>query len=204
MSASAPGHRAATVDDLLAISEEERFHEILDGELVRKAMPGGPHGRAQFRLATEIGGPYDRRAGRGGPGGWIFATEVEIQFEPSNILRPDVAGWRRERLSRLPEKSPIGVRPDWVCEILSPTHKQNDLFKKLRTYQPCQVAHDWILDPEAEALAVYRWTLEGYLRVLTAEGAERVHAEPFEEAEFSVRELSGGDEDEGSGAPAAP
>jgi Uma2 family endonuclease len=196
MSSSAPDHRPATVTDLLAIPEAERFHEIIDGELVKKAMPSGPHERAQFRIAGEIGGPYDRRAGRGGPGGWIFATEVEIQLEAHQVYRPDVAGWRRARLARLPAQGPIEVRPDWVCEILSPTNKQNDLFKKLRTYQRAEVSHDWILDPESEALAVYRWTADGYLLVLTAEGSERVRAEPFDAVELSPRDLVSGDEDD--------
>jgi Uma2 family endonuclease len=202
MSASAPGPRGATIADLLAIPEAERFHEIIDGDLVRKAMPSGPHGRAQFRLSTEIGGPYDRRAGRGGPGGWIFATEVEIQFDARNVFRPDVVGWRRERLARLPSESPIAVRPDWACEILSPSNRQNDLFKKLRTYQRCGVGHYWIIDSDAAALAVYRWTPDGYLLVLTAEGTERVRAEPFDAVELSVRDLIEGDEEDGG--PAAP
>ncbi|MEP7123675.1 MAG: Uma2 family endonuclease [Byssovorax sp.] len=204
MSSSAPA-LAATVDDLFAIPEHERCHEILDGELVRKAMPSGPHGRAQFRLGTQLGGPYDRRAGHGGPGGWIFASEVEIKFDARNVFRPDVAGWRRERLTLLPAETPLSMRPDWVCEILSPSNKQNDLFKKLRVYQRCEVGHYWILDPDAEALAVYRWTPDGYLLVLTAEGGERVRDEPFDGVEISVHSLIAGDDDEspspGSAAP---
>jgi Uma2 family endonuclease len=196
MSSSAFAPRGATVADFLAIPEAQRFHEIIDGELVRKAMPSGPHGRAQFRLAAEIGGPYDRRLGRGGPGGWIFATEVEILLEPSDLFRPDVAGWRRERVQKLPKEGPISERPDWVCEILSPSNKQNDLFKKLRTYRRCQVAHYWIIDPDIESLAVYRWTPDGYLLVVTAQGEERVRAEPFDAVELSVHDLIGGDEDD--------
>ena len=197
MSSSAPAPRAASVAELLAIPEAERFHELINGAIVRKAMPSGPHGRAQFRIATEIGGPYDRRAGRGGPGGWVFATEVEIQFDPLNVFRPDVAGWRRERLPRLSDAHPLPERPDWVCEILSPSNKQNDLFRKLRVYQNCQVGHYWILDPESEALAAYRWTTDGYLLVLTAEGSEQVRVEPFDTVELSPHQLIAGDEDEG-------
>jgi len=205
MSASAPGSHHATLADLLAIPEAERFHEILDGELIKRAMPSGLHGRAQFRLATEIGGPYDRRAGRGGPGGWIFATEVEIVFDPDNTLRPDVVGWRRERLSRLPAGTPLTVVPDWICEILSPSNKQNDLFKKLRVYQRCKVPHYWIIDPDAQALAVYRWTPDGYLLVVTAVGAEKIRAEPFDAVELSVHDLIvGDDEDDEPGERAVP
>jgi len=194
MSSAARAHRQATVEDLLAIPEAERFHEIIDGELVRKALPSPRHGTAQAELTTEIAGAYGLRPRGRGPGGWHFATEVEILFEPPQVYRPDVVGWRRERLPRLPAESPITVRPDWVCEILSPSNKQNDLFKKLRTYQRCQVPHYWILDPDAELLAVYRWTPEGYLRVLTAEADERVRPEPFDALEFSVRELLTGDD----------
>ncbi len=194
MSSVAPERRLATVDDLLAIPEAERFHEIIDGELVPKAMPSPLHGGAQAELTAEITGAYGPRHRERGPGGWLFATETEIQFEAHQIYRPDISGWRRERLARLPRESPLTIRPDWVCEILSPSNKQNDLFKKLRTYQRSKVPHYWILDPEAEVLAVYRWTSEGYLIVLTAEGRERVRAEPFDAIEFSVHELLAGEE----------
>lgn len=80
-----------------------------------------------------------------------------------------------------------------------PGNKQKDLFKKLRTYQRCQVPHTWILDPDVEVLAVYRWTAEGYLLVLTAEGQELVRAEPFDAVEFSVHGLLAGDEGEREG-----
>lgn len=196
MPSAAPERRLATVENLLAIPEDERFHEVIDGELVRKAMPSLRHGTAQAELAAEIAGAYGLRPRGRGPGGWIFATEVEIRFEPHQVYRPDVAGWRRERLPQLPEESPITLRPDWVCEILSPSNKQNDLFKKLRTYQRSQVPHYWILDPEAEGLAIYRWTAEGYLLVLTAEGRERIRGEPFDAVEFSVHGLLADDDSE--------
>ena len=200
MSLTAVPLHPATVADLLAIPEEERFHEIIDGELVRKAMPSFRHGGAQFRLSNRVGGPYDRRpGGRGGPGGWRFATEVEIQFEDHQVYRPDIVGWRRERLAEIPQEFPISVRPDWVCEILSPSNQQNDLFKKIRTYQRCQVPHYWIIDPIAETLAVYRWTPDGFLLAVVAKGQERVRAEPFDAVELSVHALVEDDEDDEAG-----
>ena len=195
--------------DLRSVPEGERFHELVGGELVRRARPSGPRGRARFRLATAIGGPYDRPAGRGGPGGWIFAMGVEIRLDGANVLRPDVAGWRRERLRRLTAESPVEVRPDWACEILSGASGESAGFERLRAYQRCGVGHCWIVDPVSETLAGYRWTREGYLLVLTAAGAERVRAEPFADVEISARgviaedEDGDGEEEEGgeSGAP---
>jgi Uma2 family endonuclease len=196
MPSSARKLRPDTVDDLLAIPEPERFHEIIDGELVRKAMPSFRHGRAQARLSSTLGGPYDRRPGRNGPGGWYFASEVEISFSPTQVPRPDVAGWRRERLAGIPDAFPVTVRPDWICEILSSSNPENDLFKKLVVYQRAEIPHYWILDPVAEALAVYRWTPDGYLLVAVPRGDERVRVEPFEAVELSVHTLVVGDEDD--------
>lgn len=182
------------MEDLLAIPEDERFHEIIDGELVQKAQPSPRHSAVQVELPAEITNFYGPRSRGRGPGGWQFMTEADILFEPTQIYRPDVAGWRRERMPRMPDEPVVTLRPDWVCEILSPSNKQNDLLKKLRTYQRCQVPHYWILDPDGEALIIYRWMAEGYLLVQTAQGSERIRPEPFDAVEFSVRELITGDE----------
>ncbi len=189
MSTVAPQLQPATVAELLAIPEHERNHEIIDGLLVQRAMPRAPHAKVQIELGTDINSSYGPRSRGRGPGGWLFLTEAEIIFAPLQIYRPDLAGWRRERMPRMPDEHPIAVRPDWVCEILSPSNKQNDLFTKLRTYQRCQVAHDWIIDPELESLCVYRWMPEGYLLVVTVRGDERIRAEPFDAIEISVRDL---------------
>lgn len=194
MPSASEARYSATAADLLAIPEPERFHEIVDGELVRKAAPSGPHGRAQSRMATKIGGPYDRRPGGPGPGGWWILVEVEVELETHQVYRPDVVGWRRDRMPTLPKETPITVRPDWVCEILSPSNARNDLVKKMRGYQRGGVSHYWIADPGEETLTVYRWTAEGYLLVLAAECEERVRAEPFEQVELFVGSLFGEDD----------
>jgi Uma2 family endonuclease len=186
----------ATIADLLAIPAHERFHEILGGELERKAMPSPRHGSAQAGLTGRLHGPYNRRPGGRWPGGWRFLTETEIRFDDQEVYRPDVAGWRRERLPSLPQEFPMVVRPDWVCEIVSPSNEGNDVVKKMRTYQRCGVPHDWLIDPIAETLIVYRWTERGYLLVQSAQHDERIRAEPFDGVSLSVRGLLEGDEDD--------
>jgi Uma2 family endonuclease len=180
-----------TIADLLEIPEERRRHEIIDGVLVEKEAASGRHGGAQGRLFRQLG-PYDRRPGGPSPGGWWFATEVEIQLAPTEVFRPDVAGWRRERLAALPAEVPLLVRPDWICEVLS-TNRRNDLIKKKRAYHRHEVGHYWLVDPLEETLAVNRWHPDGYVEVLVAERDERVQAEPFRELELKVSTLFGDD-----------
>lgn len=184
----------ATLADLLAIPEEIRRHELVDGEILEKEAASGRHGGAQSRLGRVLG-PFDRGPGGppGSPGGWWIASEVEIFFDPSNTLRPDCAGWRRERLPVLPADTPIRVVPDWICEILS-TNRRNDIVKKKRVYHRHHVQHYWILDPSAEALLVYRHGPEGYIEILVAQRGERVRAEPFASIEFPVGVFFGDDD----------
>lgn len=185
----------ATEDDLFAIPENERRHELIEGTIEPKGAASGRHGAAQRKLSAHVD-PFDRRSGgSGGPGGWWFATEVDVRFDPANTLRPDVVGWRRDRVARQPEEVLVEARPDWVCEILS-TNRRNDLVRKKRVYHRHQVPHYWILDPDEGTLTVYRWETDGYLEVVIAERGEEVRPEPFEAIPLRVGALLG-DEDDG-------
>lgn len=194
MISSARDGSPATIADLLSIPAEKRFHEIVGGELVRKAMPSGEHGDAQSALVARIKGPFQRRPGGKLPGGWWIYTEVEVELAPDHVYRPDVVGWRRERVPERPVGTPIAVRPDWVCEVLSPSNPGTDRVTKLNQYHRFQIPHYWIVDPMEGSLSVFRWTPDGFLLVLAADREARVHAEPFEAVELAVGTLFGEDE----------
>ena len=185
--------RPATTDDLLAIPEEHRRHEIVDGVLVEKEAASGRHGGAQGRVFRQLG-PFDRRPGGRMPGGWWFATEAEIELAPTQVFRPDGAGWRRDRMSALPSEVPIRVAPDWVCEVLS-TNRRNDLIKKKRAYHQHKIGHYWLVDPIEETLSVHRWHTDGFVEILVADRTETVRAEPFDAIELKIAVLFGEDDD---------
>src|SRR5262245_41496039 len=188
--ASRTGPRA-TLADLLALEERGERYELIDGELIEK--DAGPatgkeagtfeHGEAQL-VACHFLYPYRRRAGGEGPGGWSFSVEPLVRFG-EDVLRPDVAGWRRERLPERPKDDPVVVIPDWTCEILS-TNRRNDLVRKKHLCHRHHVGHYWIVDPLDQTLSVYRWHADGYLEVLAAERGQRVRAEPFDAIELPV------------------
>lgn len=188
-----PLHKA-TVAELLALPDEGRRYEILDGELVEKET-SAEHGVAQSRVGRVLG-PFDRRPGGRLPGGWWFATEALIDLGVDQHVRPDVAGWRRERMPERPTGSVISLAPDWICEIVSPSNASNDTVKKKRAYHRHQVPHYWLLDPVRETLTVLRWSADGYVEVQSAMRGERVRAEPFDAIELQVGVFSGDDDDE--------
>ena len=93
---------------------------LLDGQLVQKTSPSLEHGVAQARLVIALS-PYGEDEGGVGqqPGGWLIGTEIEI-LAGRTPYRPDIVGWRSERMAELPQQFPVAVRPDWVCEVVSP------------------------------------------------------------------------------------
>jgi Uma2 family endonuclease len=189
-----PVHRSATLEDFWAIPEAERFHELIAGEIIPKATPSGEHGDAQAGIVAAVRPPFQRSSGRGGgPGGWWIATEVEVLLDGSEIVRPDILGWRRDRCPERPIGSPVKQRPDWICEVVSPSKPKHDTVKKLRLYHRVAIPHYWLVDSRDTTLTVMRWSSDGYVTLLRAERGEIVRAEPFEQIEFAVGTLFGDD-----------
>jgi len=195
---SAASKKLATFADLAALGDEFRG-EVIHGMIVEKAAPSGEHSVAQLRFGRVLG-PYDGRGGGGsrGPGGWWFASEADIELAPHEVYRPDVCGWRRERMPQMPKGRPISLRPDWVCEILSPSNQRQDLSTKLLAYHSFKVPHYWIVNPMGEVLVVHRWSEQGYVTVLAAGRGERVRAEPFDAIDLEIGVLFGDDPEEPS------
>jgi Uma2 family endonuclease len=175
----------ATYQDVLD-APEHMVAELINGMLHLQPRPAFAHARAASMLTVELGGPFDR--GRGGPGGWWIVMEPELHFG-EDVLVPDLAGWRRERLPVFPAAPWLELAPDWACEVLSPSTRRIDLIDKRTIYAAVGVGHLWLLDPLARTLEVFAsrdgaWTLVTAL----ADDAE-IRAAPLESVGFPLSAL---------------
>lgn len=175
----------ATYDDLRHLPEHV-VGELLGGELFATPRPAPPHARAASVIGADVNGPFDRPpGGPGGPGGWWIVDEPEIRLH-GDVVVPDLAGWRRERMPKLPGTAAFEVAPDWVCEVISPSTARFDRTRKMPIYARESVAHLWVVDPLARSLEVFR--LEGGRWILASlfgeDAPERIRAEPFESIEL--------------------
>lgn len=186
MLVTAPKKGPATYADIEALPEHV-VGEILDGELIVSPRPASPHAIASSRLGVELGGPFDRGKG-GGPGGWVILDEPELHFG-SNVMVPDLAGWRRERMSQVPDVPFFELPPDWLCEVLSPATARIDRSRKMRHYARAGVRHVWLVDPIATTLEVYRLDGDGWRLVDTYDGDAKVRPEPFDAIELELVNL---------------
>ena len=182
-----PARKPATYDDLLKLPDD-KIGEIVDGELYASPRPGAPHSGCAFELSLDLGAPFQR--GQGGPGGWLFLFEPELHLGDDTLV-PDLGGWRRERLPKVPDAPAVTVAPDWVCEILSPSTERLDRARKLPAYARHGVGHAWLINPQARTLEVYG--REGARWVLVATHADDAiaRAEPFDAIELDLLRLWG-------------
>jgi Uma2 family endonuclease len=180
--------RLATYGDLLALGEEARA-EIVSGQIVTAPAPLPRHSNAQGSLRRFVGGPFHDDDGRGGPGGWWIFVEVDIRFSPHDIVRPDIAGWRRARLPRPGSARPIDVAPDWVCEITSPTTRSHDRVTKRGLYARHAVPYYWMVDPEARTLEALELENGRWVELGAWDEGAVARIPPFAEIELEVARL---------------
>lgn len=172
----------ATYEDLLKVPDH-LVAEILDGELYTTPRPAPRHAAASSGLGGALHGPFDR--GRNGPGGWRILDEPELHLA-SDIVVPDLAGWRRERLPRLPDEAYFSVAPDWICEVMSPSTAAMDRVEKLAIYARERVSHAWMVDPIARTLEVLRLDGGRWTILATWSGLTTVRAEPFDALDLDL------------------
>lgn len=180
-----PLDRPATYADLESLPDIV-VGEIVDGELHASPRPAPRHAQAASALGGRLNPAFSE--GDGGPGGWWILNEPELQFG-RDVLVPDLAGWRRSRLARLPDTTFFTLAPDWVCEVLSPSTATLDRAAKLPIYAREAVPFAWLIDPSAKVLEVLelqtgKWTIAG-----TYFGTASVQAVPFEAVAVSLASL---------------
>ena len=184
--AATPSGKRATYADLEA-APPELVAEIIDGQLVTHRRPSPRHALTSFALGGRLGAGFQFGEG-GGPGGWVFMIEPELHLN-GNVVVPDLAAWRRERLPALPETAFVEIAPDWACEILSASTEVSDRGRKRRIYADAGVGHLWLVDPRHQLLEAFvltdgRWALAG-----TWTGADAAAAPPFEAISISLADL---------------
>jgi Uma2 family endonuclease len=182
---SEAAQRRATYEDVLN-APPHLVAELIHGTLVTSPRPAAVHALTASTLGMDLGNPFQR--GRGGPGGWWILDEPELHLG-ADVLVPDLAGWRRERMPEVPDTPYFELAPDWLCEVLSPSTEAHDRTDKLSLYGAAGVAWVWLANPRLRTLEVLQnhegnWVLRSNFR-----GDAAVRAQPFEAVELTLGDL---------------
>lgn len=167
----------ATYDDLLNVPEH-LVAELIDGKLYTWPRPLARDLLVQGGLVTLLSQRY-RRSGE-----WWLMMEPEVHLR-GDVLVPNLAGWRRSRMPKLPESWEDAVPPDWICEILSDLTEYVDREKKLPVYATA-VPWIWLVDRRMRSVEVMD-VPQRISNVYT--GSEVIAVEPFAEAKIDLAKL---------------
>ena len=183
-----PKPAPATYAELVALPEQ-LVGEIVDGELYASPRPAFLHAAATSALLGNLSSTFGH-AGSGGPGGWVILVEPELHLG-KQVMVPDLAGWRRERMPLLPDVAFSELEPDWVCEVSSPSTAILDRQRKMPRYVAAGVLHLWIVDPIAQMLEVFQADggAKHWILLATHSGADIVRAAPFQAIELDLARL---------------
>jgi Uma2 family endonuclease len=136
-----------TYEDYLAIPDDGRRHEIIDG--VHYVSPS-PTFRHQLIVATliRILGNHVAKHDLG----WVVGSPCDVLSEHT-IVQRDVLFISKARAFII-DKTVNGA-PDLVVEVLS-SNREYDERTKFQEYEVSGVLESWIVDPESESVKVFR------------------------------------------------
>lgn len=161
--------------------------EFLGGERVDSPWPRVAQTLAASALLGMLLGPFVR--GHGGPGGWLLLFTPALHLGEGEVLVPELAGWRRDRMPQPPDGTAMTLTPDWVCEVLSLETVALDRGVKMLAYAQAGVRHLWLVDPGMRTLEVYRYEDEAWSLLDVHEASQTVRAEPFEALDLELGAL---------------
>jgi Uma2 family endonuclease len=154
-----------TYEDFLNFPDDGKRHEIIDGQHFVTPSPNTRHQAVSMNLAAMLWTYLKEH-----PIGAVFAAPFDVVFSDVDVVEPDVLYVSRERSGVLKEKHLRGA-PDLVVEILSTGTRKTDEVTKRRLYERSDVTEYWIVDPELDAIKVYR-RVDGVLARVAELGAE--------------------------------
>ena len=176
-----------TYDDFVLFPDDGKRHEIIDGEHYVTPAPNVRHQVLVRRLVYDLE-HYFRAHPQTGQ---VFAAPLDVLLSPFDIVEPDLFVVTGDQAGILTEKNVQGP-PALVIEVLSKSTRKRDAQTKRRLFERTGVREYWLVDPELDAVQVFRPTLEGRLaRVveLTAEDGDVLTTPLLPGCQIDLREL---------------
>lgn len=168
-----------TYEDLVALPDDGKRYEIIDGELYEMPAPNWDH-QTILALLHLLFAPEAIRTGsilRFAP------LDVILSDNHRRVVQPDLILMTAERRAII---RPHGIEgaPDLVLEILSPSNSAHDLVVKRRLYALSGVREYWIVDPASRIIEVLALDRDGYRTVMSASGDQPVASRVLPDLSF--------------------
>ncbi len=138
-----------TIEDYRAWPEDERV-ELIDGEIIIMDAPKPLHQRIAGEIHRQIANFIMDNEGDCQP--LIAPFAVQLDMDERTMVQPDLGILcKKEKYKRWG----IYGAPDFLLEVISPSTRRKDYFRKLHKYLEAGVREYWIVDPYKEKVLVY-------------------------------------------------
>ena len=144
-----PREQVYTTDDIYALPDGERA-ELIDGQIYMMGTPSRIHQKLVGQLSRIIGNYIESNHGSCEIYPAPFA--VFIKKDDKNYVEPDISVICDK--NKLSDRGCEGA-PDFIIEIVSPSSRRMDYYKKCTLYAESGVREYWIVDPAKEKVVVY-------------------------------------------------
>ena len=148
-----------TYDDFLLFPDDGRRHELIDGEHYVTPSPNMRHQRISRNLTLAIGRWLEEH-----PIGELFYAPLDIVFTRFDVVEPDLLYMSNARAAEIATAPHLTGAPEIVIEIGPPGTRKRDETIKRRLYERSGVSEYWVVDPDLDAIRVYRRSGERFER----------------------------------------
>ena len=148
-----------TYDDYVLFPEDGKRHELIDGEHFVTPSPNTKHQTIAINLAGMIWSRLQQQ-----PIGRVFTAPFDVVFSDFDVVEPDLLYLSTGRAATVLTSKHARGAPDLAVEIGSKGTRKRDETIKRRLYERFGVSEYWVIDPELDAIKVYRLVGEHYER----------------------------------------
>ena len=162
-----------TADELFQLADSGKRYELVAGELVEMAPPGGEHGYIAGRILYRLSAFIDQHK----LGGAVFAAETGFRIgqNPDTVRAPDAAYVSEPRLAQARVADYPDLAPDLVVEVVSPSDTATEIHARVEDWLQAGTQLVWVFYPASRSAVMYR--PDGEARVLHA--ADTLRGEPI-------------------------
>ena len=146
-----PRQHIYTIDDIYNLPEGERA-ELIDGQIYMMSTPSRIHQKLVSEFMQIIGQYIKSHHGSCEVYPAPFA--VFIKEDDKSYVEPDVSVICDK--NKLSDRGCEGA-PDFIIEIVSPSSRRMDYYRKCALYAEAGVREYWIVDPEKQRTMVYHY-----------------------------------------------
>jgi Uma2 family endonuclease len=154
-----------TADELLHLPDDGKHYELVAGELIEAAWPGGEHGYVAGNASYRLSAFVEQR----GLGGAVFAaaTGFRTSRDPDTVRAPDMAYVAGPRVAQARVAGYPDLAPDLVVEVVSPNDRASEIHAKVMEWLGAGSQLVWVLYPASRTVVAHRPASEA--RVLQAD-----------------------------------